>query len=428
VARRRALLLVLALATSALVLPVVESLPLTLGVFPAPATRPSELLSYPVRDLEGNLVRTQAWRVVNHTGNCCENFVMTTPDGRIFDLGGDSVLVSSDEGVSWQEVVPGPQLNGEGSIAYAPDGDIVGIVWDAYSGDRLTALRLRAGETLWETAPVALHRPFYDRPWLAIAPGPFVVAGVEHPYAVLLQSGYNVGPPTENTLVSLDGLTYLPSPRHRLALGAFAPLDQPALAWADWVQPAGHGRLTPLPGGGMLATTGCPWARLGGDLLWECMRPSGNVWALPSVARFDSLGRLHLLSIDLPGDTLRYRLSEDGGRTWRMVLQHSVPGDLREEDDADLVVNGALDRAAMVVRYKGSGTDRIEVLTIDGVSSVAPRVERLQVGLGDAALGSNIAGTMRLDFVTLAMLPDGRVVTSFADSRHHPPVVAVQQR
>ena len=41
------------------------------------------------------------WRVVEDTGNCCENFLTTTAGGRLLDFGGSHIYFSDDRGLSW---------------------------------------------------------------------------------------------------------------------------------------------------------------------------------------------------------------------------------------------------------------------------------------------------------------------------------------
>lgn len=147
--------------------------------------------------------------------------------------------------------------------------------------------------------------------------------------------------------------------------------------------------------------------------------------ALPAIARFDSLGRFHVLNIDTAQDVLHYRMSLDGGRTWTTI---TIPrlGDIPAADFADFVVNGQLDTAFISLRYVAGGTDHIVVIRLTGLSAPDPAIEVLDVGLADRALGRALGGADRMDFVSIAMLPDGRAVTSFADSAHHPPAIAIE--
>src|SRR5687768_4082068 len=78
---------------------------------------------------------TTNWRIVKETGNCCENYLTVTAQGRLFDFGGSYLNYSDDRGLTWNSVRPlEPLVNGEGAVALAPDGDVVGVEWDPYSG------------------------------------------------------------------------------------------------------------------------------------------------------------------------------------------------------------------------------------------------------------------------------------------------------
>jgi hypothetical protein len=57
-----------------------------------------------------------------------------------------------------------PLVNGEGSMAMAPNGDVIGMTWDAYSGDHFVAYKYDAVSAKWFTLDNAVHQPFYDRP------------------------------------------------------------------------------------------------------------------------------------------------------------------------------------------------------------------------------------------------------------------------
>ncbi len=88
---------------------------------------------------------TAAFRVVERTGNCCENYLTITPGGRLLDLGGSYVNFTDDLGKTWKQVRPlNPLVNGEGAIAAAPGGDIVGVEWDLYTADHLISYKYDA--------------------------------------------------------------------------------------------------------------------------------------------------------------------------------------------------------------------------------------------------------------------------------------------
>src|SRR5256885_12217104 len=56
-----------------------------------------------------------------------------------------------------------PLVNGEGTIVVAPNGDVVAIGWDPYSGDHLQSFKYEAFSGKWFYAEQPLHQPFYDR-------------------------------------------------------------------------------------------------------------------------------------------------------------------------------------------------------------------------------------------------------------------------
>jgi len=104
-----------------------------------PIQRPKASAVYPTVDY-GRRTRsgTTTWRVVQGTGNCCENYLTTTRGGRLLDFGGSFVNFTDDRGLTWSQVRPlTPLVNGEGTIVVAPNGDVDAIGWDPYSGDHL---------------------------------------------------------------------------------------------------------------------------------------------------------------------------------------------------------------------------------------------------------------------------------------------------
>ena len=50
----------------------------------------------------------------------------------------------------------------------APNGDIVAVGWDVYSGDHLQSYKYTAATKKWEVAEVILRSPAFDRPWLTL--------------------------------------------------------------------------------------------------------------------------------------------------------------------------------------------------------------------------------------------------------------------
>lgn len=130
---------------------------------------------FPVQDASGALIGEARWRIVTGTGNCCENYIDTTREGRILDLGGDFLKFSDDRGLTWSEVVP-PYPAGivggwEGAVTDAPGGDILAATWSPWNGDRIVAYKFDAVAGTWFVTETVVHTPFFDRPWLTVVPG-----------------------------------------------------------------------------------------------------------------------------------------------------------------------------------------------------------------------------------------------------------------
>ena len=189
--------------------------PSTAAALPSPALpaqvvsiqRPTALVAYPTVDY-GKKTRagSTTWRVVQGTGNCCENYLTTTKGGRLLDFGGSFVNFTDDRGLTWHQVRPlTPLVNGEGTIVLAPNGDVDAIGWDPYSGDHLQAFKYEAFSGKWFYAEQPLHQPFYDREWITVVPGPFSIGGRTVPFISFLKGGY---PWKDPAFVSTDGLTY----------------------------------------------------------------------------------------------------------------------------------------------------------------------------------------------------------------------------
>ncbi|MGH2711151.1 MAG: hypothetical protein ACRDH9_08115, partial [Actinomycetota bacterium] len=82
-----------------------------------------QLIPYPVRDAAGTQIGNTTWRVVRGTGNCCENHLGITKEGRLMDFGGAYINFSDDQGQTWKQVRPAEPLVGpEGTVVVAPGG------------------------------------------------------------------------------------------------------------------------------------------------------------------------------------------------------------------------------------------------------------------------------------------------------------------
>jgi hypothetical protein len=169
-------------------------------------TRPTALKTYATVDYSKKTVGKTTWRVVQGTGNCCEDYLTSTPKGRLLDFGGSFINYTDDQGLHWHQVQPlNPLVNGEGAIVVNPNGDIDAIGWDPYSGDHLQAFKYTAATKAWTYAEQPLHQPFYDREWITVLPGPFVINGQSYPYVTFVKGGY---PWKDPAFYSTDGLTY----------------------------------------------------------------------------------------------------------------------------------------------------------------------------------------------------------------------------
>src|SRR5688572_20065170 len=189
-------------------------LPLVLDAQVVPFAPPVSQATYPAHDYGKDGVAsgddrtaTTTWRVVQATGNCCENYLTTSKEGRLYDFGGTYVNYSDDRGLTWRSVrTITPLVNGEGTITMAPGGDVVGVGWDPYSGDHLQAFKYEADAGKWQYTETPLHQPFYDREWVTAVPGPFTIDGRTVDYITFLKGGW---PSKELWYYSTDGLNYV---------------------------------------------------------------------------------------------------------------------------------------------------------------------------------------------------------------------------
>jgi hypothetical protein len=430
--------LLASLALSAAAAPPAQVVPLPAEV--VPVRLPAQEHTYATTDADGNAVASR-WRVVKNSGNCCENYLTTTPQGRVLDFGGTFINFSDDDGRTWQRVRPTtPLISGEGTVALAPNGDIVGVGWDPYSGDHLQSFKYDAATDRWLWAEQPLHTPFYDREWVAVVPGPITVGGQERPYAVILRGGF---PSKDVYFISGDGLTYLTASSKQLdtalTAAATAPLAPVVSAHSDYGQANVVSRLAPLGERAVLTgadlLTGLPPANAcrsqtwlaGADLRWACYTPAeGEAVQWQAV---DSTGRLHATTWS-PGGTVSYLTSTDGGRT---VARPALPlpdgYEVVSPNHRDLKANAAAGVVAITVHARktadNSSQDFVFVYRYEGDDIVLDRIHR--VGLGDlrSDVGVGASGA-RFDFSTVAILPDGRIAVSFNDSKHTSPAVAIE--
>jgi hypothetical protein len=364
---------------------------------------------------------TTTWRVVNGTGNCCENYVTITNSGRLLDFGGSYANFSDDRGVTWKSVRPlEPLVNGEGAIAAAPNGDVVGVEWDPYSGDHLLAFKYEALTGRWRYLEMPLHQPFYDREWISVVPGPFTIDGQIVPYLSFIKGGV----PKELWFVSTDGLTYAQVTSKfvdRTLNGGARTLATAPGADLDWVQPNTNGGMASLGGGDLLAEgdVQTSWSLLDGDeRAWYGVTQADGT-APSGLYQVDSAGRLH--NVVPHGDRFTYRLSADGGATWRSV-DALLPENTTIEQ-IDFRASKVAGVAAVAIRAQDSttGTDRDLVYKIAIKQDRPKLLRRYEVGLGDVNSTAGVGNDVRMDFQTIAIFADGRVAVSFLDSTTESP-------
>jgi hypothetical protein len=381
----------------------------------------------------GQQIGTTSWRVVRGTGNCCENHLGATQTGRLIDWGGAYLNFSDDQGLTWKQVRPAePLLGPEGTVANAPNGDIVGITWDPYTGDRVLAFKMTAATGTWEYMYTELHTPFYDREWISVIPGPHTVAGQTIPYITVIRGGW---PAKDIWYYSLDGLHYAVASNKvltQLAGGttnAWLPsTPDPA---ADWTQPISESSITPLRGGGALARgvdtldPANSWFRIApGSFLWSRYN-LGDGTALPAGRLvMDSRGWAHLVQAE--GGAVTYRLSQDGGRTWSTTTAALPPN--HSVEDWDLRANGQLGLTSVAIHAHNDAwnVDQDLVMRFATKCGTAELVHTNLVGKGDLNASSGLGASIRFDFATTAILPDGKIATSIIDSAHTAPALAVE--
>lgn len=389
---------------------------------------PDDAVVFDVLDPNGEFLREAAWRVVETTGNCCEEFVTTDADGTIYEFGGHFIHVSHDEGVTWDIIeTPLPQQNGEGAIVAAPGGDIVGIGWDPYTGDHAYGMKYEADTDEWLWAPAPIHTPFWDRQWIVAIPGPFMIDGESVEYVTFARGGTGY---KEALLMSTDGLNY-----HSVSLVDFETMlaDAPTTLTAidvdpdperDWMQPQQETRITATGFGfGIQTVSGFTGPEDQADCVraftadgaWSCLELSGAT--LPSGPLLvDSMGGLHVIQTNATGFT--YHISHDGGRSWN-EQGHTLPEGHRVLN-MDFKAHAALD-TTVVVLHTEFNTDRGQEFAyrFTGLDAT-PQLNEIYVlgdGLAESGQGGASSQTDRFDFMTLSLLPDGRMVTVMQDSR-----------
>lgn len=401
-------------------------------------TAMSTIERYPVLDATGERSGKQDWRVVMGTGNCCENYLSSTAQGRLFDFGGDYLYFSDDEGLTWQRVEPADPLPnfGEGAVAVAPNGDVVGVAWNPYHGDRVVPFKYEAAEETWFYSATKLHQPFFDRQSMAALPGPFTFAGERYPYIVLLKGGW---PAKDPWLVSLDGLNYfVPSAKfldQMLASVKTGYLDFKGTPAHDWLQTTYQTRVTALGKGQALSALGGyledavspQWAVLDENISWSAFEFKNK--RLPGNGNMltDSKGRLHYVTATRKATV--YMMSPNGGRDW-VTSKIPHPKKTQGRPNLDFRANGRLELTAIAAHIhdkKGNSQDLVYKL-----STAGNRLNLLKtylVGNGELVTGAGVTSSApRFDFSTITFLPDGRVALSFIDGEYKTPALAIEQK
>jgi hypothetical protein len=391
--------------------------------------RPVSINKYPTTDFGSTSSQSDdrtgktSWRVVQGTGNCCENYVTSTKAGRLLDFGGTYINFSDDRGKTWKQVRPQtPLVNGEGTIDLAPNGDVIAIGWDPYSGDHLQSFKYDALSQTWYWFEEPLHQPFDDREWVTVIPGPFSIDGRTYPYISFLKGGY---PWKELWLYSTDGITYTDASSKfiddTLGSSVEGALPTHADATFDWIQPNTNAGMTALGDGGVLAA---------GDLTtdWSLFDRSTMTWSKftfpgghdpAGLYQIDSAGRVHNVVPSASG--FDYRISTDGGDTWKSTSVSLPPHD--SIDQIDFRANRQAGVAAVAIHALNSQTtfDEDYVYKFD-IRSNDPFLKRLYtVGLGDTGSAAGVGNSVRMDFQTITIFKDGRVAVSFLDSTTHYP-------
>jgi hypothetical protein len=359
---------------------------------------------------------TTTWRVVNGTGNCCENYVTVTRSGRLLDFGGSYLNFSDDRGSTWRSVRPlEPLVNGEGAVVAAPGGDVLGVEWDPYSGDHLLAFKYEALTGRWLYEEMPLHQPFYDREWIAVVPGPFTIGGQVVPYVSFVKGGV----PKELWYYATDGITYtqvtskfvdrtLADAARRIATAPGGDLDL--------VQPNTNGGMTALGGGNLLGAgdVSDDFSLFDVNALAWYGAAQGDGAQPAGLFQTDSAGRLH--NVVPEGTRFVYRWSSDGGTTWRSTEVTLPEGSAIEQIDFRASKEAGVAAVGIHAHDSITGTDRDLVYKL-AIKGAAPRVlRRYAVGLGDANSTSGVGNDVRMDFQTVAIFPDGKVAVSFLDS------------
>jgi hypothetical protein len=96
----------------------------------------------------------------------------------------------------------------------------------------------------------------------------------------------------------------------------------------------------------------------------------------------------------------------------------------------DIKANAAAGVVAIALHAweKATGTSQNFTFVYDYDAASVPVLDRwYRIGRGDLGSGSDVpVNAARLDFSSLAILPDGRIAASFKDSKHTSAAVAIE--
>ncbi|MDP9067246.1 MAG: hypothetical protein M3N53_02715 [Actinomycetota bacterium] len=442
-----------------------QPIPLKLEAFVEPFDEATvEEVSYATYNARGRRLAPTRWRVVSGTGNKHENYLASTQDGMLLDFGGEWLRVSSDQGGTWSEILPAPELREswmsfEGAVAVAPGGDVVAVGQDAASSAlRAPTFKYEAAAKKWFYSVAEVHAPLVDRPTVAVMPGPFTFGGQTVPYISVMRAGLYVKAPF---IYSFDGLNYsVPSSRQAdqaTNLPRSGPLEVERWPELDWIQPHELIGVTPYGRGKAMAER--PWYGLldpedsaprtildPATLRWsrydfpseqgprdpEPLSPRWVFGAGRTLA--DSRGRLH--NVSLTERTIEYMISTDGGRKWSSTSIPLLAGykvrDIPPDVQKAFRVSGQ-ERTAVLVVHTIAKDDPL--VTRDLVYRFSLRGERPRVtkiyAMGEGGyscfpIGVKAARDGSCDFPSITLMPGGRIAVSFTDAAHPEPAVAIE--
>jgi hypothetical protein len=163
---------------------------------------------------------------------------------------------------------------------------------------------------------------------------------------------------------------------------------------------------------------------------WSCFAlPKGSLPKGPLAS--DSRGWTHNVAWD--GGDLSVATTTDGARTWHRT-PIALPAGSEAVVDATVRAYGRLGRLAIASHVRdGEGRSAFYVTVLDS-RTPTPRVLRTyRIGDGDVLLATTSGEAIqtnrsRVDFPSVAFLPDGRLAVAFADKAHTPPALAILDR